>query len=110
MGPLFNTVQTHGGHPLERAHSKVVKELLKGEKNPSERQRQQAITQAKGSKADYMQAWEEPHSVAHGILDDETYDWMNLCDAMLQTRGEALVVSDERVCQATDVARHLTGV
>ncbi len=31
-----------------------------------------------------MWPWEtEPHSVAHGILDDETYDWLAVVEGML---------------------------
>ncbi|MCA9709940.1 MAG: hypothetical protein KDK70_29140, partial [Myxococcales bacterium] len=50
----------------------------------------------------YMWPWEtEPRSVAHGILDDETYDWWALVEGMIRTGG-APIVADE----ATLVAAH----
>ena len=37
-----------------------------------------------------MWPWEqEPHSVAHGILDDETYDWLAVVEGMLAHRRTA---------------------
>ena len=36
-----------------------------------------ALAYAARHRSDFMWPWEaEPHSVAHGILDDETYDWL----------------------------------
>ncbi len=36
-----------------------------------------ALARAAGHRSQFMWPWEEPpHSVASGILDDETYDWL----------------------------------
>ena len=43
----------------------------------------------------YMQPWpREPKSYATGILDDVTYDWLLLVDAMLASGGYPIVASD----------------
>ncbi|MYA84485.1 MAG: PLP-dependent lyase/thiolase, partial [Acidimicrobiaceae bacterium] len=44
----------------------------------------------------YMRAWEqEPVSYASGILDDITYDWIDIVEAMLKTGGWPLVASED---------------
>ncbi|MBW2258199.1 MAG: hypothetical protein JRI25_26860 [Deltaproteobacteria bacterium] len=53
-----------------------------------------------------MWPWEtEPKSIAHGILDDETYDWHRVVAGMLATSGEAVVVSEETLAHAHRLAR-----
>lgn len=43
----------------------------------------------------YMQPWPfPPHSVAHGILDDETYDGRALVEAMLDSDGWPVIASE----------------
>jgi len=106
--PVFNTVQTEGGHPLHRAHQKMVDNLET--LDPAKENRAKAISEAVSSRSKYMYAWEDPHSIAHGLLDDETYDWANLCDGMLQTGGDSIVVGDERVCEATEIGHIELGV
>ena len=58
-----------------------------------------------------MWPWDtEPKSVAHGILDDETYDWLAVCEGMLLTGGYPLVVEEETLVEANRVARETTGI
>jgi threonine synthase len=58
-----------------------------------------------------MRPWETPpRSVAHGILDDETYDWLAVERAMLTTGGRALVVDEAAMVEANALAREATGV
>ena len=58
-----------------------------------------------------MWPWEEaPRSVAHGILDDETYDWLAVVEGMLATGGRPLVVGEETLEEANDLAREATGI
>jgi threonine synthase len=53
-----------------------------------------------------MWAWETtPASVAHGILDDETYDWLPIAGAMRATGGAPLVVGEEVLVRAHALAR-----
>ena len=49
-----------------------------------------ALADAARHRSAFMWPWEtEPRSVAHGILDDETYDWLAVVRAMLATGGAA---------------------
>jgi threonine synthase len=58
-----------------------------------------------------MWPWEEaPHSIAHGILDDETYDWHAVVTGMLESGGYPLTVSEDRLAQAREFAAHAAGV
>ena len=58
-----------------------------------------------------MWPWEEePHSIAHGILDDETYDWFAVVRAMFDTGGSPIVVDEETLAEANDLARSTTGI
>ncbi len=51
-----------------------------------------------------------PHSLAHGILDDVTYDWYDLLRALLQTGGAAAILDEETIKTAHDLARRRTGI
>ena len=55
----------------------------------------------------FMSPWENPHSVAFGILDDETYDWVALCDAMQSSGGSSHIVQDDTICEAKEIAEGL---
>jgi len=58
-----------------------------------------------------MWPWEqEPHSIAHGILDDETYDWLAVLEAMLRSHGSPLVVDERVLAGANALARTSTGI
>jgi threonine synthase len=58
-----------------------------------------------------MWPWETaPHSVAHGILDDETYDWLAGARGMLRTGGLPLVVDEAALRAANRLARRATAI
>jgi threonine synthase len=58
-----------------------------------------------------MWPWETaPHSIAHGILDDETYDWLAVVEAMLVTGGRSVVVGEEQLAAANALALDTTGI
>jgi threonine synthase len=98
--PRLDTAQTEGAWPLRRAYDSVVS-----------RGGASALGYAKAHRHEFMRPWEEePHSVAHGILDDETYDWVAVVEAMLATGGEPLVVGEPALLQANDLGRRATGV
>jgi hypothetical protein len=46
-----------------------------------------------------------PHSLAEGILDDETYDWHAVVRGMIETGGTPVVVSERLVKEANDLAQ-----
>ena len=59
----------------------------------------------------FMWPWETtPHSVAHGILDDETYDWYANVIGMLRSGGYPIVVNEEDLKEANKLARTHTTV
>ena len=59
-----------------------------------------------------MWAWDgaAPHSLAHGILDDMTYDWYFLLRAVLRSGGRAEILSEETIRDAYEKAQLHTGI
>jgi len=52
-----------------------------------------------------MTVWDTPHSVADGILDDETYDWLAVVGAMRRSGGSPVVAAEADVVRANELAR-----
>jgi threonine synthase len=66
---------------------------------------------ARTHRSQFMWPWEtEPHSIAHGILDDETYDWAAVVEGMLLSDGHAVVVDEPALKAANALARDATSV
>ena len=64
------------------------------------------MRRAAANRPEYMWPWEQaPHSIATGILDDETYDWRAVVGAMLRTGGQPLVVTEERLGEANKLGQ-----
>jgi threonine synthase len=104
--PVIDTVQTQGGYPLARAHERVLKHLhvMAGERIEAA-ELDAGLATVAHHRADYMWAWEtEPVSIAHGILDDETYDWLAVVRAMLLTGGRSVVVDEATLREANALA------
>ncbi len=101
--PRLFTVQTMGAHPLKLAFDR-----FKAERSGN---LEDDLARAAQARARFMRPWpDEPKSVAHGILDDETYDWLALVEGMAATEGDALIASEEELREANRVARETTGV
>jgi len=98
--PALYTVQTYGASPLAQAYS--VFSQLPG--SVAERR-----THAATHRGEFMRPWPTaPHSVAHGILDDETYDWVELVTGMAETGGGAVLASESKLLAAnTEVTENL---
>ncbi len=94
--PVFDTVQTEGCAPLARALIRT------GEVG--------GLEAARRDRTQVMWPWPNPHSIATGILDDETYDWYAAVDGMLATGGRAVVVGDELVAEANRLVRTHTAM
>jgi threonine synthase len=104
--PRFHMVQTEGAYPLKRAYERVV-ERMRGSGVGTDA----ALRYAATHRSEFMWPWEtEPRSVAHGILDDETYDWLAVVRGMLETGGEPVVVSEATLREANALARSATGI
>jgi threonine dehydratase len=77
--------------------------------DPRDPLRSAALADARRHRAAYMRPWGPvPHSAAHGILDDETYDFVPVTEAMLRTRGYPLVVNEAQIAMAWSLAREAT--
>jgi threonine dehydratase len=96
--PALHAVQTEGCAPLERAW-----------------QRSGAIAGGRSAAAQHwaecMWPWEhEPHSLADGILDDETYDWIGVVSAMAASGGSPVVVAEAQIERAARIGPELTDI
>src|SRR5581483_4810653 len=59
-------------------------------------------------RAEFMWPWETPPvSIAHGILDDETYDWVAVVRGMMHSGGSPVVVTEEQLAEANRYGREL---
>jgi threonine synthase len=106
--PRVHTVQTAGAWPLARAFERVAARLGA---EPGRDEIRAAVQYAAAHRSEFMWPWETvPHSLAHGILDDETYDWVAVVEAMLSTGGQALVVDEDEIGRANSMAVEATGI
>jgi threonine synthase len=97
--PRVDTVQTGGAWPLKRAFDGVTAYGPGG------------LAYAAHHRSEFMWPWEqEPHSIAHGILDDETYDWLAVVEGMAITGGRPLVVDEPTLATANALAQSATGI
>lgn len=95
--PKLHAVQTEGCAPLARAWNRALE--TGGVHNVGERW------------ANLMWPWEsEPQSLADGILDDETYDWIGVVEGMADTGGSPIVSSEMSVVAAYNLAHQLTTI
>ncbi len=105
--PRLHAVQTEGAWPLRRAFDAVVSRC----EGPAPPDVRRALGYAARHRSEFMWPWEsEPHSIAHGILDDETYDWLAVVDGMLATGGSPLVVGESTLADAHALALDATGI
>lgn len=89
LGPdvRLDTVQTEGCAPLSAAWGRL------GDLGITER-----------AWSDVMRPWSDPHSVADGILDDESYDWVADVAAMRTSGGRPVVAPESDVVSAHQLA------
>jgi threonine synthase len=125
--PRLHAVQTRGAFPLRRAWERLaqrvfdrlgterprsdreVAEQLKARASSFEVEAELAF--ATKNRAELMWPWEtEPKSVAHGILDDETYDWLAIVRGTIETGGFPIVVDEPRLFEANELGRARTGI
>lgn len=90
-------VQTEGCAPLARAWERTAE--LGG------------LDEARRQRSAVMWPWTPtPASAAAGILDDETYDWAAVTEAMATTGGHPVVVPEPVVTEACVAGRSATGI
>lgn len=103
--PRVHAVQPAAVHPLARAFELLQARVAAGEPLAA------ALAEASRHRSEFMWPWEtEPHSVAHGIIDDETYDWRACVEAMLASGGDPLIVTESTLLEANALARSTTGI
>jgi len=132
--PRIHAVQTDGAWPLVRAYDRVAARLLARadpdggwtmpalaahERSEAARAIRQfatpadihdAMRDAVTHRASFMWPWDtEPRSLAHAILDDETYDWAAVVEGMLLSGGWPVVVDDEQLARTNALAQEGTG-
>jgi threonine synthase len=108
---VLHTVQTEAAAPLNRAWRSLLSEM---ETQPL-LDRDDAIdfaVDASSREPDrFMWAWEEVGvTAASGIVDDVTYDWQPVVEAMLRSEGQAKVVTEKMILRANELARMHTGI
>ena len=115
--PRLDTVQTRGAWPLRRAYERIAADLRDRGLDPAGALDadlpavREVLDRAARHRSAYMWPWEtEPASIAHGILDDETYDWLAVTRAMLATGGRPIVVDEAELREANELAVRATGI
>ena len=118
--PRLHAVQSAGAAPLARAWEKMIDLLfarIGTPPPPTNRERadliheaadraliERTLVDAAGRRGEFMRPWEtEPRSIAAGILDDETHDWVAVIRAMLLTGGWPLVVDEDELARAHEL-------
>lgn len=95
--PRLHAVQTEGCAPLARAWDRAV--ASGGAREAAHRW------------GECMWPWEKtPTSLADGILDDETYDWIGVVTAMENTGGSPVVAREATIVDAHELAHGVTDI
>lgn len=106
--PAFYMVQTEGCAPLRQAWQRLSS---LGEQLGMEAALEAAVAQPER----FMRPWappegDTPQSIATGILDDVTYDWLPIAWGMSATGGDVVVAPERLVAEAHALARCWTDV
>jgi threonine dehydratase len=97
LRPKLHAVQTQGCAPLARAWQHAS--ANGGGKNAGPRW------------SECMWPWENVESsLADGILDDETYDWIGVCNAMADSGGSPVVATEQHIVDAYALAHKVTTI
>ena len=107
--PAIHPVQAAAVAPLARAYERLAHRLDTDE--PTDAPTDEAIAWAAQHRSAFMWPWEtEPRSIATGILDDETYDWLAVVRGTLASGGKPVVVDELALLEANETARSTTGI
>jgi threonine synthase len=102
--PTIHAVQTQGAFPLPRAFDLVRSRAARTSA-------EEALAYSIRHRSEFMWPWEEPpRSIAHGILDDETYDWAAVVGGLLATTGSTVVVDEATLEEANRLGTEATGI
>ena len=106
--PALYAVQTEGCAPLRQAWDRLS--ALSSEVGMDA-----AVEAAAADPARFMRPWappegDTPQSIATGILDDVTYDWLPIAWGVAATGGDVVVAPEHLVAEAHALARRWTDV
>ena len=106
--PAFYAVQAEGCAPLRQAWDRLAS-------LGAESGMEAALEAAAADPDRFMQPWappegDGPQSIATGILDDVTYDWLPVAWAVAATGGDVVVAPENLVAEAHGLARRWTDV
>ena len=106
--PRIFAVQTEGCAPLRQAWDRL--QALAVDAGMDD-----ALVRASAQPERFMQPWAPPEgnmpqSIATGILDDVTYDWLPIAWGVAATGGDVVVAPEETVAEAHALARSLTHI
>jgi threonine synthase len=105
--PVLHAVQTESAAPLARAWRLLHGRMGAGA--PPWLDEWMAVAVAERDAL--MWPWEStPQSVAGGILDDITYDWLGVVEGMLRSGGAPVTVSEDELRTANGLARLHTAI
>jgi threonine synthase len=97
--PRLHPVQTEGCHPLALAHRTLQDRIERGEKP------EKALQFAGSHRSEFMRPWRtRPKSLARGILDDETYDWLEVLAGIVDSSGSPVVAGEKEIMEANGLA------
>jgi threonine synthase len=106
--PRIHAVQTTNTHPLDRALH-LVKTCL--EQSIANGCADGELRWVAHHRSDFMWPWEQvPDSIAGGILDDETYDWLAVVRGVLASAGRSVLVDEQTLGEANALATEATGI
>lgn len=92
-GPRLHAVQAEGCAPLARAWERAGGDVERGASGVAPHW------------DELMTPWADPHSIADGILDDETYDWLGVIDAIGGWGDAPIVAAESDIVAAHQLAR-----
>ena len=108
---VLHTVQTEAAAPLNRAWRSLLAEMDAHPLVDHIDAVDLAVGMARDDPGRFMWAWEEiGQTAASGIIDDLTYDWLPVIEAMLRSDGQARVVTESMVNHANELARSHTRI
>ncbi len=103
-GPVrVDAVQAAGCAPLARAWRRAGRAAA----TPGPGSPASGIGDVAPRWGELMTAWDDPHSVADGILDDETYDWLGVFAVLRRSGGDVVVAPESTILEAHDLARRV---
>ncbi len=111
--PRLYALQTEGAAPLERAYRLLLERFPEAAeaRDASDEAIDRALSYAAQHRGELMWPWEQtPKSVAHGIVDDETYDWLAIVSGMLRSGGAPLIVDEATLDRAHDAINTQTPI